>query len=772
MAEKEQQEVLLTVDALFSENKAAEAENYMLKVLKKAKEEKDEDLLFVLYSELIGYYRMISAKENLLSIIDEAFTLLRERGEENSLRYGTMALNAATGYRSIGMLAEAEAYYGKAETIYENAIKNGEMQEADLRLAGLYNNKSLLFQEQKRLAEAIAYQKRALQMVTLAKAEAEIAVTHANLAGSYVLTEEYARAKDHALEAIRLFKAKGMRDAHYAAALSALGTCAYEEGNLTQAQTLYQEALLIIEAYAGKSSQYERVQEYIARCEQKESKSYKNGMELSKAYYETYGKPMLQEKFADYIDKIAVGLVGKGSDCYGFDDALSMDHDYGADFCMWLSDETYEAIGKQLQEEYDKLPAEFGGVKRTTLSKKQRRGVFKISAFYKNFLGTASPDEIDYTQVEDYNLSGCVNGEVFTDAEGTFSAIRQKLQKGYPERMRLLKIAEAAAKFSQCAQYNFARFLEREDESTAFTMLSDGLKYAMKLAHYLENQYPPHDKWLFKSAGMLPGGVEVRRLADQIINQFLTKADKKAVKDAVEQLAEYFVHRMYAEGIISDVNPYLDYHTEELLTKAQLCTLTKQQLVQKIVLLEFEAFDKVQNEGGRANCQDNFPTFSVMRSSQYLTWDETMLRQYYYDFDREYNLGHNLITEKYGRMMESTASDRYEEIKAHFPYISPEKKALIEQIVALQMQMMETFAKEHPKTAGNARSLHTYEDNIVNTSYETYLRGEISTYSDKMLELYGRYVVTAFQNGENIAKNIMENTAKLYGFKSLEEFEK
>ena len=60
----------------------------------------------------------------------------------------------------------------------------------------------------------------------------------------------------------------------------------------------------------------------------------------------------------------------------------------------------------------------------------------------------------------------------------------------------------------------------------------------------------------------------------------------------------------------------------------------------------------------------------------------------------------------------------------------------------------------------------------MNTSYETYLRGEISTYSDKMLQLYGKYVVECAKNDKNIAKMTIQNTAKLYGYEDLEAFEK
>ena len=84
---------------------------------------------------------------------------------------------------------------------------------------------------------------------------------------------------------------------------------------------------------------------------------------------------------------------------------------------------------------------------------------------------------------------------------------------------------------------------------------------------------------------------------------------------------------------------------------------------------------------------------------------------------------------------------------------------------------MEEFAAEYPKLASNARSVHTVEDNLYNTSYETYLRGEVSTYSDKMLELYGRYVVSYARDGKNLTYDIMSNSVHMYGYDSLEAAE-
>ena len=64
-----------------------------------------------------------------------------------------------------------------------------------------------------------------------------------------------------------------------------------------------------------------------------------NGLDLAKTLYENYGKKIIKEEFSEYEDRIAVGLVGHGSECFGFDDKLSLDHDYDGGFCLFLTDE-------------------------------------------------------------------------------------------------------------------------------------------------------------------------------------------------------------------------------------------------------------------------------------------------------------------------------------------------------------------------------------------------------------------------------------------------
>ena len=232
---------------------------------------------------------------------------------------------------------------------------------------------------------------------------------------------------------------------------------------------------------------------------------------------------------------------------------------------------------------------------------------------------------------------------------------------------------------------------------------------------------------------------------------------------------------MKKQSLTTGSDNYLDHHTDNILHSItqndEGHETVKEKLIRKLIRLEWRDFDKVKNIGGRADCQDDWNTFSIMRKSQYLTWTIPMLQSYIEDFERADADGWNLIAEKYGRMMESTDPQGYAEIADRFPDISAEKQKIIAEIVKIQVGWMEECAEKYPKATNLARSIHTSEDSLYNTSYETYLRGEISTYSDRTLDLYGRFIAALCMEEKNLAEATIGNSAMLYGYESLADLE-
>ena len=198
----------------------------------------------------------------------------------------------------------------------------------------------------------------------------------------------------------------------------------------------------------------------------------------------------------------------------------------------------------------------------------------------------------------------------------------------------------------------------------------------------------------------------------------------------------------------------------------------KEDLIEKIIAEEWKQFDQVNNEGGRASCQDNWPTFHIMRKSQFDNWNEKMLESYYADVTAAAREGWNLLTEKYARMMESTDPQGYAALADKLPKRSQERLKDQDQVVEIQVKWMEALAARYPKVAERARSIRSSSDSLYNTSYETYLRGELSTYSDETFRLYKEYIMELKDKGENLAMDAIAKSANMYGYKDLEETEK
>ena len=192
-------------------------------------------------------------------------------------------------------------------------------------------------------------------------------------------------------------------------------------------------------------------------------------------------------------------------------------------------------------------------------------------------------------------------------------------------------------------------------------------------------------------------------------------------------------------------------------------------MIEEIIALEWKMFDQVQNIGGRAFCQDDWTTFYIMRKSQFECFSEKTQQLYLEDLKEADQSGRNLMTEKYAYMMASTDPERYQEIQPFLPEIDEERKQLIDAVVAIEVAMTEDLYQKYPGLSARARYIHTSEDTPEETSSETYLRGELSTYSPDTLISYIQDVIAYVNEGVNLIEKMVEKETKSYGYSTLEE---
>lgn len=310
------------------------------------------------------------------------------------------------------------------------------------------------------------------------------------------------------------------------------------------------------------------------------------GLELSRQYYAAYGKEMLEKKFPMLAGRVAAGLAGQGSECLGFDDGISRDHDYGPSFCLWLTKEDYDKYGKAMMEEYRKLPKDFEGVKgrAESLHGSGRVGVLCIPDFYYGILGTEDipKSNREWMRLEETALCTATNGEVFEDPLGEFSRIRSGLLSYYPEDVRIKKIAARAAVMAQSGQYNYARAMKRGEKVAARLALAEFMKSAISMVYLLNRRYTPFYKWMrhgMQELSILPeigdildllAGMEDQSPAWEGVGEtdylYTVNGNDKCVI-IVEAVCNLVVQELAAQGLTEGEDNFLESHTMTLMEK-------------------------------------------------------------------------------------------------------------------------------------------------------------------------------------------------------------
>ena len=192
----------------------------------------------------------------------------------------------------------------------------------------------------------------------------------------------------------------------------------------------------------------------------------------------------------------------------------------------------------------------------------------------------------------------------------------------------------------------------------------------------------------------------------------------------------------------------------------------KESYIRQILKREWEFFQQVHHTEGRAECQNNPVEFEIMRRSQWETLPCEILESYLEDLILAKHKNQNLVQDKYARMMEFSAPAEFELIKSYLPEISLEKKEIIEKI-----EYINEIRYEYIHLASKARPLYSKDDTPNYTSIETYLKGELSSYSLKTLKLYYNFILEYLNQNKNLALENIQNIVLKKGFSSLEEAE-
>lgn len=618
----------------------------MLDALAEAKEREDYGLYLSVGNEMIGYYRSVSRFEKAYQISEDMLLLMEELQMEQSAEFATVLLNTATAYSFDENFEMALQFYRRAEQIYHLLVRAD-----DYLFAGLYNNMSSLMEKMGRNEEALSLLMKALEILqSYPDRQMEAATNFTNLGLLYLKMGDCGSGKKCVMQAVRMFEALDTPASHYSAALSALAEICYREENFGQAVEWYEKTLAEIKKHYGFNLAYAVVCENLAHVcgeagnsgeaerylreaeEVREHLAEENGEDRSgdealtgsadaaeeagkaayagedekagnkalnrcRMYYEKYGKPLLAQ-FPELQGHFAAGLVGEGSECFGYDDAISADHDYFPRFFIWLDDEAYEKYGERLQEAYAKLPKRWDCFPDTIMTPEAawRCGVCKTTDFYYRIIGRGNPPEnlYDWVSLQETRLSTATNGAIFEDCGGGFTAQRDIYCSYFPEDVRKKKLSARLRKMAQTGQYQYARCMGRGEYVAAQMALAEFVRNTGSCCFLLARQYMPYFKWMHRKLKELPGFSEVAEKLEKLAllpsqqdkwdlgkpekyRCSLNTADEKIV--LIEEIAECIICELKKQGLADGKDSYLESYGSQVESRIEDEVLREANLV-------------------------------------------------------------------------------------------------------------------------------------------------------------------------------------------------
>ena len=278
------------------------------------------------------------------------------------------------------------------------------------------------------------------------------------------------------------------------------------------------------------------------------------GLELCEKFYLEYGEPLLKERFAHLLPHVAVGLCGGGSECFGYDDDISADHDFEPGFCIFLPSEKVVDRKEEfeLERAYAKLPRTYLGYRRDTVAPVggNRRGVIRMENFFLQKTGAADGNlsTSAWFSIPEQTLAEATNGKIFFDGSGDLTAIRKRLSY-FPEDVRLKKLAGHIWLMGQSGQYNYNRCIKRGETAAAQLAVTEFAKSTLSAIFLINRRYQPYYKWSFRALRELHTLSELYAPLEYLISSENTNGEADKKQDVINNVFVTVIAQARAQGL-------------------------------------------------------------------------------------------------------------------------------------------------------------------------------------------------------------------------------
>ena len=287
--------------------------------------------------------------------------------------------------------------------------------------------------------------------------------------------------------------------------------------------------------------------------------NFLSGLSLAERFWTEAGRPAFARECPEVLEVSCAGLVGEGSECLGFDDVISRDHDWGPGFCLWLTGRDMERYGEAAARVYASLPQEYMGFRRlrTNEFSSGRTGVMETGAFYRKYTGLdRAPKSLkEWMFLPENGMVLITDGKVFEDHAGFFTGIRDAYKAYYPEDVRLKKLAGHCAIAAQSGQYNYSRCLKRGERLAAFTAKAQFIDHIQAIMFLINRRFKPYYKWTSRAMRELP--VMGREMDERLIR---LAGEETGAAQRIEEISEIVIRLLKEESLTSSDSDYLLDH--------------------------------------------------------------------------------------------------------------------------------------------------------------------------------------------------------------------
>jgi hypothetical protein len=231
-------------------------------------------------------------------------------------------------------------------------------------------------------------------------------------------------------------------------------------------------------------------------------------IDISHGFFDEFVRPILARQFLNEFGQMAFGVWGLGSEALRLDDDFSRDHHWGlridAIMPLELLQERWSSMAAALEAG---LPNSYQG---HSLGERAVVGAGitpdSLRGLLSRTIGIDHPPQTDaeWLAIPEEDITHVINGEVWHDPLGRFTAVRDTLKAYYPEPVRLRRLAHWCRYYSGMGTYALKRALLRDNQYYASIAFGRSIRLGVQMAFMLDKSYYPYDKWTMVAFKRLP----------------------------------------------------------------------------------------------------------------------------------------------------------------------------------------------------------------------------------------------------------------------------